>query len=289
MIKDIGYLEILKTNPGSSIQDLGRIGLGKWGIPISGVMDQRSYQWLNHLLKNNPNAAILEILQPGFKCSFDSFTTIGLAGAQAEVKKNGELILSSIIKIKPGDKLEIGRFILGSILYLGIAQGFQMEEILDSRSFYPKITAPSMLSKGEKIPFFTNQSEASETFSSVKTKSDWFQNKSLTVYPGPDFDSLSSESQTSLLESDFTISTLANRMAFQLEELMPNSIPERMTAPVYPGTIQLTSGGKLIILMRDAQTTGGYPRILQLAEDSISILAQKKPGHHIRFHLKNFD
>ena len=55
-------------------------------------------------------------------------------------------------------------------------------------------------------------------------------------------------------------------MAFQLKELLPNSIAERLTAPVYPGTIQLTSGGKIIILMRDAQVTGGYPRILQVSE-----------------------
>jgi allophanate hydrolase subunit 2 len=41
MIRDIGFLEILKTNPGTSIQDLGRIGLGHWGVPIAGVMDQR--------------------------------------------------------------------------------------------------------------------------------------------------------------------------------------------------------------------------------------------------------
>jgi allophanate hydrolase subunit 2 len=71
-------------------------------------------------------------------------------------------------------------------------------------------------------------------------------------------------------------------MAIQLEELIPNSLPEMATAPVYPGTVQLTSGGKLIILMRDAQVTGGYPRILQFPEDSLPLLSQKKPGQKIR-------
>jgi biotin-dependent carboxylase-like uncharacterized protein len=289
MIRDIGFLEILKTNPGTSIQDLGRIGLGHWGVPIAGVMDQRSYNWINHLLKNNPNAAILEILQPGFKCRFDSYITIGLSGAKAEIRKNGELTSFTLIKIVPGDELEIGKFFLGSIVYLGITQGFQTEVILSSRSNYPKITNKGMLSKGDKVPFFTTQSLAEETFASVKLKTTWLEESILEIYPGPDFEALSNDNKTQLFNSKFTISTLANRMAFQLEELLPNSIPERLTAPVFPGTVQLTSGGKLLILMRDAQVTGGYPRVFQLTEGSLDILAQKKPGQQVKFQLKNFD
>jgi biotin-dependent carboxylase-like uncharacterized protein len=289
MIRDIGFLEILKTNPGTSIQDLGRIGLGHWGVPIAGVMDQRSYKWINHLLKNKPNAAILEILQPRFKCRFDSYITIGLSGAKAEIRKNGELNSSTLIKIIPGDELEIGKFSLGSIVYLGITQGFQTEVILSSRSNYPKITNTGMLSKGDKVPFFTTQSLAEKTFASVKLKTAWLEESILEVYPGPDFEALSNDNKTQLFNSKFTISTLANRMAFQLEELLPNSIPERLTASVFPGTVQLTSGGKLLILMRDAQVTGGYPRVLQLTEGSLDILAQKKPGQQVKFQLKNFD
>ncbi|WP_075351154.1 5-oxoprolinase subunit C family protein [Algoriphagus marinus] len=287
MIKDVGFLEILKTNPGTSVQDHGRIGLGKWGIPISGVMDRRSYSWINHLLKNDSSAAVIEILQPGFRCRFDSYTTIGVAGANAEIRKNGDLIPSAIIRIQPDDELEIGKFLTGSIVYLGIAHGFQTERVLTSRSLYSGITLSKMLAKGDKIPFFTNQSFGKSTFSSAKKNMIWFENEVLEVYPGPDFEELSTETQNQLLDTKFTISTLANRMAFQLEELLPNNISERLTAPVYPGTIQLTSGGKMIILMRDAQVTGGYPRILQVAEDALSIVAQKKVGQKIQFQLKN--
>ena len=287
MIKDVGYLEILKTNPGTSVQDQGRIGLAKWGIPISGVMDRRSYHWINHLLKNDPDAAVLEIPQPGFKCRFDSYATIGLAGAIATIRKNGELVPSTILRILPGDELEVGKFLAGSIVYLGISQGFQTEKVLTSRSLYSGITLAKMLAKGEKIPFFTTQSFGEATFSSAKKNIKWIENRALEVYPGPDFGELPKEIQDRLMNSEFTISTLANRMAFQLEELLPNSISERLTAPVYPGTIQLTAAGKIIILMRDAQVTGGYPRILQVAEDPLSLLAQKKVGQQIKFQLKN--
>jgi allophanate hydrolase subunit 2 len=58
-----------------------------------------------------------------------------------------------------------------------------------------------------------------------------------------------------------------------------------LSCPVYPGTVQLTPSGKMIVLMRDAQVTGGYPRILQLSEYAIAVLAQKQPGDKIRFKL----
>jgi len=74
-------------------------------------------------------------------------------------------------------------------------------------------------------------------------------------------------------------------MAIQLEEPFPNQLSEIYTAPVYPGTVQLTPGGKIICLLSDAQVTGGYPRILQIHEEDIRKLAQKKPGITIKFKL----
>jgi allophanate hydrolase subunit 2 len=64
-----------------------------------------------------------------------------------------------------------------------------------------------------------------------------------------------------------------------------NELEDLPTNPVFPGTVQLTPSGKIIVLMRDAGVTGGYPRILQLTEDSINRLAQKKTGDSISFQL----
>ena len=76
-------------------------------------------------------------------------------------------------------------------------------------------------------------------------------------------------------------------MAYQLEDPLKNSLQPIITSLVLPGTIQLTPSGSLIILMRDCQTTGGYPRILQLSEASINRLAQKSTGDKVRFELIN--
>ncbi|WP_339865256.1 biotin-dependent carboxyltransferase family protein [uncultured Algoriphagus sp.] len=289
MIRDIGYLKILKSGPGTSIQDRGRIGFASYGVPTSGALDQRSFNWVNHLLQNQKDAAALEICQPGLKILFDAPTLICLAGARSDIRLNGSLISSfGIIEIRGNDELEIGTFHQGSILYLGIKHGFQTEKIMNSRSWYQGITEEGFAKKGLKIPFFTNQEVPKNTASKVKWDFNWTQSKVIEVYPGPEWELLPTISQEFLEPKEFSISSLKNRMAIQLVELLPNSLPEMATAPVFPGTVQLTSGGKLIVLMKDAQVTGGYPRILQLEEQAISILAQKKPQEKIKFSLKTF-
>ncbi len=75
-------------------------------------------------------------------------------------------------------------------------------------------------------------------------------------------------------------------MAYQLEETLEHSLPSILTSPVLPGTVQLTPSGQLIILMRDCQTTGGYPRVLQLIEAAINLLSQKKFGDAFCFTLE---
>jgi len=72
-------------------------------------------------------------------------------------------------------------------------------------------------------------------------------------------------------------------MAYQLDEAIEEHSISMLTSATLPGTVQLTSSGKLIVLMKDGQTTGGYPRILQLSDKAIAILAQKRTGAKVCF------
>ncbi len=118
MIKDPAYLKILKTGPGTSVQDLGRTGYSRFGVPYSGGMDQKAISWINHLLKNKKDDAVLEISQPGFKAQFEAPSSICLAGAKATCQLNGFPSQAfGIISIQEGDTFEVGAFHQGSILY----------------------------------------------------------------------------------------------------------------------------------------------------------------------------
>lgn len=287
MIRDIGYLKILKTGPGTSIQDKGRFGFTSYGVPTSGALDQRSFSWANHLLQNQENDAALEICQPGLKIQFDSPTLICLSGAIAEVKLNEHFIPShGVVEIQANNHLDVGAFQEGSVLYLGVKNGFQSEKIMNSRSWFRGITSDNFAKSRDQIPFFTNAETPKSTASKPKWDFSWSQDKVIEVYPGPEWGLLDLENQEKIQSQEFSISNLKNRMAIQLIELIPNSLPEMATAPVFPGTVQLTSGGKMIVLMKDAQVTGGYPRVLQITEASIDVISQKPHLEKIRFKLK---
>ena len=112
-----------------------------------------------------------------------------------------------------------------------------------------------------------------------------YENEILEVYPGPEFKILGKIQKKFLLQNIHHVSTLNNRMAFRLEKKLSCRLPEIWTSPVIPGTIQCTPDGSLIILMRDGQVTGGYPRIFQLNRRSINLLSQKTTRSPIRFKL----
>ncbi len=287
MIKDIAYLNLIRTGPGTKIRDLGRTGLAQFGVPESGPGDLEAFLWNNHLLKNSPGDAQLEIQQPGLKLQFEQACQICISGASSTIKLNGKnIVCIGVIEIQEGDLLEIGKFLRGSLIYLGIRGGFQTQEILGSRSQLNGITDAASITKGVKIPFFTNLSNpVKTTFSHPKWDNSYLEKEEIKVYPGPEWYLLDPNAQKMLLSRDFHISSMKNTMAIQLEELVSNQISDILTAPVYPGTIQLTSGGKLLVLQQDAQVTGGYPRVLQIDEKDLRVIAQKAPGQKIRFQL----
>lgn len=285
MTEGLGYIKVLRTGPGTSIQDLGRIGFAEFGVPSAGAMDTVSAQWANTILRNRLDAAVLEVFQPGLKLQFMAPAEICIAGAEANMALNGKPVSAGTQQISGHDSLEIGAFKTGSILYLGINGGFLTEEVMASRSWFAGITGQSQCRKEDRLTYWTNPKTLNSTVSKVKWNFDWIKSLELAAYPGPEWELLDGSNQKKILDREFTISVLRNRMAVQLEELLPNSIPEMATAPVYPGTVQLTSGGKLMVLMKDAQVTGGYPRVLQLTEKAVCILAQKRPGEKVRIKL----
>ena len=109
----------------------------------------------------------------------------------------------------------------------------------------------------------------------------------IECYKGPEYSKLTAQNKQKLLSTQFSISNNHNRMGYVLYQKIKNTIKPIITSHVMPGTVQLTPGGDIIILMRDSQTTGGYPRILQLTNKGIDFVAQKKTGSLIKFSINN--
>lgn len=281
-------LKVLKSGFYTTIQDTGRYGFREKGVPVSGVMDSASANLANMLLGNKNNDALLEITMSGPKLKFSCNTCIAITGAMMNPKINDVPIVNNKVHdIVKGDELSFSKLKSGFRAYLAVKEGFKTKKTLNSRSQYKSITKEACLSKGDELDFlefpFSKISKPN-----TKIKSNWLQNDVIEVFKGPEFELLTKEQKEGLFDKDeFTIAKENNRMAYQLQENLPLHNHSILTSATLPGTVQLTPNGKLIILMKDAQTTGGYPRVLQLSEEAICVLAQKKTNDKVVFHLNS--
>ena len=270
----------------TSLQDLGRFGYRNLGVPVSGAMDLQAATNANMLLGNDPQFSVIEFTASGPVLEFEVPAAIAICGASFTPKLNGVSIpMNQAVEVPADGRLSFGRPTKGLRAYLAIQGGFNAEKVLGSVSFYQGITSQSHFSKGDVIDFNVNTENSSPSFSSELRLATHFDAVEIEVMKGPEFEQLPELVQSLLKGGTFTITSNSNRMAYFLNAAEAISAKEIITAPVQPGTVQLTPSGKIIVLMRDAQTTGGYARILQLTESSQNSLAQKRAGMPIHFRI----
>lgn len=270
----------------STIQDLGRMDYQEYGVPYSGVMDRYSAKLANALLGNDKDDALLEITMTGPKLHFNIDTYISITGADMSPALNGVSIKqNNVVKVGAGDVLSFGRLKGGFRVYLAVSGGFQSETVMHSRSMYNCITSKLKIDSQDELIINKPSTIIEGANAAIKINANHFTTDKIEVYKGPEFECLGKKQKEQLLSTEFTVSKDNSRMAYQLTDNLKNDMQPIITSLVLPGTVQLTPSGKLIILMRDCQTTGGYPRVLQLKETSISVLAQKFTGSKIRLKL----
>jgi biotin-dependent carboxylase-like uncharacterized protein len=247
-------------------------------------MDSFSSDLANKILNNSINSAVLEITMVGPVLEFINETFICITGANLSPLLNNKIIkMNNPIYVKPNDVLSFGVLKSGLRSYIAILGGFKTEKVFGSRSMFKNLTKAVKLAKNDVLNF-----NEDIIFKSSKINLHKISNidNEIKAYKGPEFDMLDSNQKDFVLSNKFMISNNYNRMAIQLSDLLFNNLDPIITSIVMPGTVQLTPAGKMIILMKDCQTTGGYPRILQVDEKSINSLAQLKKDSHLRFSLK---
>lgn len=268
-----------------TVQDKGRVGFAKKGVPISGYMDSYAAEMGNILLKNRKHSAVIEITYGQGKFEFLEDTYVCLMGGNFSPRINTfEMPMNRVVEVKKNDVLSFGRRVYGARTYLAVQGGIQCEAVLKSQSFCQGITK-LRLEKGDELPILKQQLYQENTFSKIRAFADHFEDPTLECFKGPEFDQLNQLQQSTLLKT-FTLSDDNNRVGYRLNEELKNNLSAIITSGVLPGTVQLTPSGKLIVLMRDCQVTGGYPRVLQLSDYAISKLSQKISGDKVQFILK---
>jgi biotin-dependent carboxylase-like uncharacterized protein len=281
-------IKVLSPGFYATIQDAGRSNLASIGVPVSGAMDSFSSSISNQVLGNKKTAAVIEITFGGCQFLFESATIICLSGADFSATLNNQIIpLNTAVEVIENDVLSFGKRVYGVRTYLAVQGGLQSEVVLNSRSYFKGITTNWKLKKEQKIKIKNHFPAKKKTFSLIKTNASLFERKEIVCYEGPEFDLLSNQQIEQIKHINFSVSSKNNRMGFQLKERIENKLSPILTSGVLPGTVQLTPSGTLIVLMRDCQVTGGYPRVLQLSEASITCLAQKYTKDQFQFLIED--
>jgi len=277
-------IEVLSAGLYSSIQDRGRKGFRSFGVPLSGAMDQLSADLGNSILGNSVDSPLLEITITGPKLLFNQQAIISITGADISAKIENRHIKTNVpVVIQKDEVLSFGKLIYGVRAYICIMGGFDLDKALGSYSSYDKANLGiPIIKKGTVLSFNPNGGLLPNANSRIKPNASLFGENLIPATPGPEYHIITKK----FFDQSFEISRDSNRMGYRLsasnEFTHQRSI---LTSTVMPGTVQLPPSGDPVVLMRDCQTTGGYPRILQVTELGINTLAQKKPGDRIKFQI----
>ncbi|WP_285057903.1 biotin-dependent carboxyltransferase family protein [Pedobacter ginsengisoli] len=287
-------IKIIKAGLQTTVQDLGRTGYRKDGIIVSGAMDTLALQIGNLLLGNEMGEAGLECTLPGPKILFETAQLVALTGGDMSPLVDGLTVkMWRPVYVKKGSVLSFGAAVQGCRTYLTVFGGFKLHAVLGSYSTFLKAGFGGY--KGQAL-----KNEDTLSFNRIYKGTEKLFNWSLDLklYPeldgemirvlkGPEYHLFTEQSLALLEEEKYQITNDADRMGYRLQgaALRMTEAKEMLSSAVCFGTVQVTPDGSAIILMADHQTTGGYPRVLQVITADLTRLAQMKSGQQIRFRL----
>lgn len=279
--------------PGSytTVQDNGRFGYQKMGIPVSGALDSFAGSVANLLVGNPEESAVLEITVVGPRLAFLREIDVALAGADMGVTLNNQPVNCwESFRVSPGDILRMQQVKSGCRAYLAVSGGIEVPEVLGSRSTYVGGKLGGYQGRPLKKGDILRCGENTLLDVPRRLTSAWIPRNSseivLRAIPGPQDDFFHEEGLVTFFQSEFTISTNADRMGYRLQgpsitqqENMPGSI---ISEPSISGNVQIPADGQPIILLAE-QTMGGYTKIATVISTDIPKVAQAIPGNVIRF------
>lgn len=279
--------EVLNGGILATIQDSGRKGLGSIGVTESGAMDEHAFAWLNKLLDNPYGTNSLEIVFGGVKLKAVGRAVIALCGAKVDVTINNKQIeLWKVYQIEDGDILNIGFATSGTRIYLGVKDGFQKELEFGSTSVCIKEGIG-----GESIhvnDFLAYQSNKITIIRKLmaKYRPDFDEVLTLRVVSGYQWDLFEQEERMKFFQSQYKVTGQNDRMGYRLSgEKISSTCKGIISEPIAYGSVQIPSHGEPIVLLKERQTIGGYPKIGSVIPIDCFALAQRKQDSLVKFEL----
>lgn len=280
--------KVISSGPQTTVQDTGRTGLRHLGVPQSGAADRVSFALANSAVGNQWDAPALECALGGLELEFTMQTAVALGGADMTATLNDARVpLYQHFVVQPDDRLVLGHAKFGLNAYIAIEGGVTGADFLGSVATH----LPARLGGIEGRAL--QRDDVVARYGAVGTpceipvhlrpalSHDWF----LRAIPGPEFNFFDAPAQRRFFSSSFIADRRGDRMGVRLdgEQIRAPDTPPMKSSAVFPGTVQCPPDGAPFILLSDAQTLGGYPRIAQIIDADLPLAGQIRPGDRIWF------
>lgn len=288
-------IEILSVTGPASVQDLGRLDQYRFGVGTSGAMDDVALRAGNILLGNDENAAGIEIPMLPFKLRFGRDMAFALTGAGVEAEIAGRAIPSWWrAHARAGDVLTIKAISHGARLYLAISGGIDVPVVLGSRSTQFRGEFGGLhgrpLQVGDILPCASPIAAIGEVgiepaeITLVRPNAAADETIVRVIVAG-EYDGFDAATQALFWSSSWKITPQSNRYGYRLQgpAVKPQAPIEKRSHGIVPGVIQIPPNGLPIIQMRDAQTSGGYPKIATVIRADLWRVGQARLGSKLRF------
>ncbi|MGV3654949.1 MAG: biotin-dependent carboxyltransferase family protein [Noviherbaspirillum sp.] len=286
-------LKVVGAGLHSTVQDMGRTGFQDVGVPRSGPLDRISFRLANALVGNPQDAPALEMLMqgPALEVMADS-VRVAVVGANAPLEVEGAnrrtVAPGQSATLVRGDVLRVSRLGDSACAYLAVEGGIDAAPSLGSVSTYVRGSLGGLagrpLRQGDLIPV-RQGAAAARGEQAMARPLDLGLRQTIRVVPGPQDDYFAASALDAFLSGRYVVSAQADRMGFRLEgPVLEHAKGYNIVSDgIVAGSIQVPGSGLPIVLMADAQTTGGYPKIATVISADIPFLGRRKPGMEVRF------
>lgn len=282
-------LRVLDAGPLSTIQDLGRPGWFSVGVGVSGAADRGSLKLANRLVGNPEHAAGIETLLGGLELVAEAPVLLAVTGADAPITVDGVAQANaSVLALRTGQRLKLGMAAAGLRVYVAVRGGIAVDEVLGSRSRDTLAgLGPEPLAEGEPL----SAGPADELpWPNVAVAPVLSMNPGIVtvrVRLGPRDDWFTDPQ--SLFTGTWAMTDRADRVGVRLARVGDEAPLTRINDKELPtegmplGAIQVQPSGEPVVFLADHPITGGYPVIGTVVTADVDLLAQLRPGQHLRF------
>jgi antagonist of KipI len=287
-------VSVLVASPGllSSVQGAGRVGHRHLGVGQAGALDAYSMAIANLLAGNAEQTPVIEMTLSGPTLHFERAVGLAICGATIDARVGASALPGwRRIDLPAGSTVHFGACRKGARAYLAVAGGFVVPPVLgspstDLRAGFGGHAGRALLS-GDRLTIGDSGISIIDTFVvdrrwiDPSPDLDFAAPTTVRVLPGRD----TLTEPGSLFDREWSIDAASNRQGLRLHgmPLRPADERDRLSEPVLPGTLQLPPDGQPILLLADAQTHGGYPRIGHVIAADLPKVAQLKAGDSVRF------